>query len=40
MICDDIMYVDAFNETWTQFNDEYAIDMGLFKGIRTCISYS
>ena len=40
MIWDDIMYVDAFSENWSQFNDEHAIDMGLLNGIRTSSSYS
>ena len=34
------MYVDAFGETWMQFNGEHAIDMDLLNGIKTSGSYS
>ena len=40
MIRDDIPYVDAFSDTWTQFNGERAIDMGLLNIVRTSSSYS
>ena len=40
MIRDDIAYVDAFGDTWMQFNGEHAIDMGLLYVVRTSSSYS
>jgi hypothetical protein len=40
MIRDDIPYVDAFSDTWAQFNGEHAIDMGLLYVVRTGSSYS
>ena len=40
MIRDDIAYVDAFSDTWMQFNGEHAIDMGLLYVVRTSSSYS
>ena len=39
-IWDDIAYVDAFGDTWTQFNGERAIDMGFLCVVRTSSSYS
>ena len=39
-IRDDIVYVDAFDDTWMQFNGERAIDMGLLYVVRTSNSYS
>jgi len=40
MIQDDIAYVDAFGDTWMQFNGDHAIDMGLLYVVRTSSSYS
>ena len=39
-IRDDILYVDAFGDTWTQLDGECAIDMGLLYVVRTSSSYS
>jgi hypothetical protein len=36
---DGKIYVEAFGETWMQFNDEHAIDMGLLNGRKTSSSY-
>ena len=40
MIRDDILYVDAFGDTWMQFNGEHAINMGLLYVVKTSSSYS
>ena len=40
MIWDDITHGEGFSETWTQFNGEHAIVMGLLCCIRTSSSYS
>ena len=34
------MYVDAFGDTWMQFNGARAINMGLLNVVRTSSSYS
>jgi hypothetical protein len=39
-IWDDIAYVDAFGDTWTQFNGECSIHVGLLNVVRTSSSYS
>jgi hypothetical protein len=39
-IQDGILYVDAFSDTWMQFNGECAINMDLLYVVRTSSSYS
>jgi hypothetical protein len=39
-IRDDNAYVDAFGDTWTQFNGERSIYVGLLNVVRTSSSYS
>ena len=39
-IRDDIVYVDAFGDTWTQFNGEHSSHVGLLNVVRTSSSYS
>jgi hypothetical protein len=40
MIRNDIAYVDAFGDTWMQFNGEHTIHVDLLNVVRTSSSYS